>query len=64
MSDKEYAWYEDPAVEYLYLASSTKNMRGYHAPIVNPRLHLLELIVSLILQISLEAILGLMINVF
>lgn len=38
MTDKEHAWYEDPAVEYLYLASSTKNMRGYHAPIVNPKI--------------------------
>jgi len=38
MSDKDHAWYEDPAVEYLYLASSTKNMRGYHAPIVNPKI--------------------------
>lgn len=38
MSDKEYAWYEYPGVEYLYLASSTKNMRGYHAPIVNPKI--------------------------
>ncbi|TFG17400.1 MAG: iron-containing alcohol dehydrogenase [Promethearchaeota archaeon] len=38
MTDKDHAWYEDPAVEYLYLASSTKNMRGYHAPIVNPKI--------------------------
>lgn len=38
MTDKNHAWYEDPAVEYLYLASSTKNMRGYHAPIVNPKI--------------------------
>ena len=38
MSDEEFAWYEDPAVEYLYLASSTKNMRGYHAPIVSPKI--------------------------
>lgn len=38
MSEKEHAWYEDPSLEFLYLGASSKGMRGYHAPIVNPKI--------------------------
>jgi len=38
MSDKGYAWYEDPTIEFLYLGASSKGMRGYHAPIINPKI--------------------------
>ena len=38
MSDKGYAWYEDPSLEFLYIGASSKGMRGYHAPIVNPKI--------------------------
>ncbi|MFX0058224.1 MAG: iron-containing alcohol dehydrogenase [Candidatus Hodarchaeota archaeon] len=38
MSDKGHAWYEDPSVEFLYICASSKGMRGYHAPIVNPKI--------------------------
>jgi len=38
MSDKGYAWYEDPNLEFLYIGASSKGMRGYHAPIVNPKI--------------------------
>jgi len=38
MSKEEHAWYEDPSVEYLYVASSTKGMRGFHAPLISPKI--------------------------
>jgi len=38
MSNKEHAWYEDPNLEFLYLPASSKGMRGYHAPIINPKI--------------------------
>ncbi|MFW9829824.1 MAG: hypothetical protein ACFFBY_09585 [Promethearchaeota archaeon] len=38
MSDKEHAWNEDPNLEFLYLGANSKGMRGYHAPIINPKI--------------------------
>jgi len=38
MSKRDFAWYEDPDLKNLYIKSASNAMRGYHAPIVHPKI--------------------------
>ncbi|MFX0180011.1 MAG: iron-containing alcohol dehydrogenase [Candidatus Hodarchaeota archaeon] len=38
MSKRDIAWYEDPDLKNLYIKAASNAMRGYHAPIVHPKI--------------------------
>jgi len=38
MSKRDIAWYEDPDLKNLYIKAASNAMRGYHAPIIHPKI--------------------------